>query len=291
VSWGGCSRRLTAASIAARSGRRPARPTARVLPPLSGGLHCGQAMPILRFEQFAGAPAVRRRAPLRPFPGRSDHGNVLVLPPLSGGLHCGTPFGTCWFATCSVLPPLSGGPHCGYWLPNAPTDPPGHTPAVQRWALLRLRGRRKHANVSVTPSGVLSPPSGGLHCGWNDNVWADLGHGACSRRLAAGSITESRAPRSSSSGSAVLPSLCAGYIARDPPAAPDESAPVCSRRLAAGSIAARTRSPSPSSSSSCSRCSQWAPLRLLGPPLEGVHIRVLPPSGGGLHCSFRFVPS
>ena len=35
---------------------------------------------------------------------------------------------------------------------------------------------------------VLPPSDGGLHCGFNDGVYANPGHVGCSRRSTAGSI-------------------------------------------------------------------------------------------------------
>jgi predicted lipid-binding transport protein (Tim44 family) len=111
---GRCSRRLALRSIvAARSAASPRRP-ARMLPPLSGGLHCGYGQDAQLKEIRAGASAVRRRAPLRRGAGAGLDpltGSVPVvrrraplrraqehladiqqaaLPALDGGLHCGS---------------------------------------------------------------------------------------------------------------------------------------------------------------------------------------------------------
>src|SRR5437870_71673 len=60
----------------------------RVLPPLVGGLHCGAVLGVLVAQAHGGAPAARRRAPLR----RSGDAGTTQTPgvlPLVGGLHCG----------------------------------------------------------------------------------------------------------------------------------------------------------------------------------------------------------
>ena len=62
-----CSRRSAAGSIAAARDDGVADRTARVLPPFNGGLHCGSAHGLAAAAtDRAGAPAVHRRAPLRP---------------------------------------------------------------------------------------------------------------------------------------------------------------------------------------------------------------------------------
>ena len=154
---------FTAGSIAARSRRSCiGSRTLAVLPPFTGGLHCGTAQRVDRSLDSAGAPAVRRRAPLRlavpvrradtgrTCSRRSPAGSIAacrstpdrrcgcqVLPPFTGGLHCGAASLRTCTAVARVLPPFSGGLHCG-----------------------SRRGRD-----AVRPRLVLPPFTGGLHCG------------------------------------------------------------------------------------------------------------------------------
>jgi len=117
VTWdqpGECSRRSSAGSIAAHRQGWHDVTSKWVLPPLVGGLHCGQV------------------------PYAVGEGGAIVLPPLFGGLHCGDPM---WQGLVNgaksapaavrraplrqrgrvrdaepgglVLPPLVGGLHCG----------------------------------------------------------------------------------------------------------------------------------------------------------------------------------
>ena len=85
----------------------------------------------------ADAPAVRRRAPLRRSVPHLLPAAAVVLPPLNGGLHCGTISVSASNPSHGMLPPFNGGLHCG-----PPCTSP--VPAVES---------------------ALPPPSGGLHCG------------------------------------------------------------------------------------------------------------------------------
>ena len=114
-----CSRLSTAGSIAASLRSAPSAAEWQVLPPLNGGLHCGEYLGRHVMLDGAGAPASQRRAPLRlraRAPARRSE--VAVLPPLNGGLHCGLVAG------------------------ESPDDQLGSAPASQRRAPLRPDPRR-----------------------------------------------------------------------------------------------------------------------------------------------------
>src|SRR5579875_3773646 len=79
-----------AGSIAADGLRGAGRPARRVIPPITGGLHCGNV------------------------PAATSAGRRPVIPPITGGLHCGRvdrspPRRRTWI----VIPPTTGGLHCG----------------------------------------------------------------------------------------------------------------------------------------------------------------------------------
>ena len=215
-----CSRRPTAGSIAAGSGSTD-RPGA-VLPPVSGGLHCGSttatsigagdSAPAVHGGLHCGrrrrAPTARqltcsrrpRRAPLRPVRGSAPPATPVHAPAVRRRLHCGsTASAAAWDP---MLPPFSGGLHCG--RPNVDhASWPSGAPAVRRRAPLRRRPGR------VSACAVLPPFNGGLHCGYDLGERdasdarapavqrrAPLRHNArrsgsgtgCSRRSTAGSI-------------------------------------------------------------------------------------------------------
>ena len=60
-----------------------------MLPPITGGLHCGKLGETYKEVMAAGAPADNRRAPLRRHEVAQDDQDDDVLPPITGGLHCG----------------------------------------------------------------------------------------------------------------------------------------------------------------------------------------------------------
>jgi len=123
--------------------QRPAdlRAVRRVIPPTSGGLHCGSSWVSGISASVPRHPAHQRRAPLR-HGVREERGKLLpgssrppaagsiaahpplaldarkvhpqVIPPTSGGLHCGAvrPSPSRILTIC-VIPPTSGGLHCG----------------------------------------------------------------------------------------------------------------------------------------------------------------------------------
>ena len=159
----------------------------RVLPPFSGGLHCGQ------------------------YADNGPNIHSIVLPPFSGGLHCGSRVGLMMVCRVRVLPPFSGGLHCGKEAPRRAGVVVARAPAVQRRAPLR---HHWSARASARKDRVLPPFSGGLHCGLGDSfdhylygevlppfsgglhcgiattvIPTDLA--SCSRRSAAGSIAAS----------------------------------------------------------------------------------------------------
>ena len=98
-----CSRRSPAGSIAARP-RRALDDTARLLPPFTGGLHCGN-MPRRSGRSDRRAPAVHRRAPLRP---RTLDYQVSSRSRLRGGPSLGRPGRSCPVPGCGRHPERAG---------------------------------------------------------------------------------------------------------------------------------------------------------------------------------------
>ena len=260
-----CSRRSPAGSIAARRRRLRHRSGAQVLPPFTGGLHCG---------------AMLGRRPARRLPP--------VLPPFTGGLHCGpcadqrrhrrddrcsrrSPAGSIAAASDvgdapakpSVLPPFTGGLHCGRRRQRR------HGPARCRCSRRSPAGSIAALDTAACrrpPERVLPPFTGGLHCG-------------SPRR------TERRSGRRS-----VLPPFTGGlHCGERDPASPGAMAVRCSRRSPAGSIAAAARDitalPARAGAPAVHR---RAPLRHVGDGHGSAwHWPVLPPFTGGLHCGAR----
>ncbi len=159
----------------------------RVLPPINGGLHCGDPS-----EQPAGppakrAPAFQRRAPLRRRRGlvllALDDGRCSRLS-TAGSIAAGfRPGGEAGEVSCSrlstagsiaaarppecipgcltVLPPFNGGLHCGLAAGDDFREHLPGAPAFQRRAPLRREPDvRDHHRARVLP-----PFNGGLHCG------------------------------------------------------------------------------------------------------------------------------
>ena len=162
--WPACSRCSAAGSIAVRSppGSRPVRcrvlppltgwlhcgwtnlgkgqPETLVLPPCDGGLHCGRNRLMVRMSPERGAPAMRQRAPLRLAVHRRLPSAQCRAPAIKGGLDCGSSqyrFVASWNG---ILPPLIGGLHCG---------------------------QVKHLQIVGAVTGVLPLFDSGLHCGRN----------------------------------------------------------------------------------------------------------------------------
>jgi hypothetical protein len=146
------------------------RPAGQVLPPSSGGLHCGGSCMI------------------------GTTGRRPVLLPFNGGLHCG------W-----KVP--GGNPPALYMLPpdlrRAPLRlaqrPAGlhrqvPAPAVYRRAPLRQPRRALHDGARLE---MLPPSDGGLHCGRHASLRFSGNSRACSRLSAAGSIAARRRSRQS----------------------------------------------------------------------------------------------
>ena len=86
----------------------------QVIPPITGGLHCGYEGDQYCFALFkysrrlpAGSIAARLRICLLP---RSR----VLFPPVTGGLHCGTDNLLGTGTQGVVFPSFSGGLHCGY---------------------------------------------------------------------------------------------------------------------------------------------------------------------------------
>ena len=140
-----------------------------MLPPLTGGLHCGNLDPKW-----------------------ISHLWLQVLPPLTGGLHCGSaPSG----GRCTMrllLPPFNGGLHCSQLIANTPFSSPGCAPVVQRRAplpgLLPLPqpGQRRQGYRVQAPRSCKSVPvcSGGsllsISATWPGRSSLRAGHPAIS---------------------------------------------------------------------------------------------------------------
>ena len=112
----------------------------RVIPPTSGGLHCGTGVPF-----------------------RSNSCDCLSSrPPAAGSIAAAASTQVVLQGTW-VIPPTSGGLHCGLVRGGEPpVDLDGH-PAHQRRAPLRHAVQRLAQVVAGRP--VIPPTSGGLHCG------------------------------------------------------------------------------------------------------------------------------
>ena len=178
-----------------------------VLPPFTGGLHCGTSVPVLRrrdrlLPPFTGGlhcgpsrrGAVQRQIVrlLPPFTGGLHCGSAvqwtvacrkrLLLPPFTGGLHCGEGSATRSDRCGRLLPPFTGGLHCGgSALRQSSAASADAAPAVQRRAPLR------HPDPRHTPA-----------------------HLGCSRRSTAGSIAASRCRSTGAAPIRVLPPFTGG---------------------------------------------------------------------------------
>src|SRR5487761_1579675 len=158
----GCSRLSTAGSIAALSRECRGAAGQPVLPPINGGLHCGDAaaakalfaqlcsrlstagsiaaglLPDLRAWQEGGAPAYQRRAPLR----QLRVGNAGDIHPgcsrlsTAGSIAAFVLTEQLMYQT-AVLPPINGGLHCGPAYSGTDSSQFWGAPAYQRRAPLR----------------------------------------------------------------------------------------------------------------------------------------------------------
>ena len=271
------SRRSTAGSIAATP--RSAWRQTRGAPAVHGGLHCGararspapDASACSRrstagsiaartgphdCQRAPGAPAVRRRAPLR-------HESVSMP------------------RSCGVLPPFDGGLHCGTTLRDLIGRQLG-APAVQRRAPLRLlpqsRSRRAgrcsrrstagsiaaSAARSLVGRGVTGAPAvrGGLHCGCRCSS-PGAQDGLMLPPINGGLHCGRERYRSRATCTPVLPPSSGGLH--------------CGSRPAERPTVGQPRAPA---------VQRRAPLRLA--PIRTVSFRaVLPPINGGLHCCTR----
>src|SRR5487761_1665425 len=164
-SW--CSRLSTAGSIAAAPTTPAVACGAGVLPPINGGLHCGD-------------PRHARWSPAWP----------RVLPPINGGLHCGL-----------HRDPTSHRRHlrAPAYQRRAPLRPPTRRhPSASRHGCSRLSTAGSIAALSRECRGaaghpVLPPINGGLHCG-NAAAAKSLFAQLCSRLSTAGSIAAGLLP-------------------------------------------------------------------------------------------------
>src|SRR5579875_364434 len=134
---GGSPRPLRAGSIAAMGVRVTGRHAAPVIPPITGGLHCGLAASVTVWQGDQGHPAHYGRAPLRPRSSCRTGPARGVIPPITGGLHCGSLLARDPNIFIFVIPPITGGLHCG---------------------------GRDRAGYDRTGT-VIPPITGGLHCG------------------------------------------------------------------------------------------------------------------------------
>ena len=257
---GWCSRLSTAGSIAAATSSSRSCGTARVLPPLNGGLHCGDMRHL---------PWSR---------GGQECSRLSTAGSIAAGIGA-----MLYLHTAAVLPLLNGGLHCGIAFGLPPDSRLMSAPASQRRAPLRLRPVEC---LLHQPGHVLPPLNGGLHCGESSPALRAAGLAPCSRLSTAGSIAASPPPSPCSTLPHVLPPLngglhcgfaeadslplnisCAPASQRRAPLRPSgrrhggSQDGMCSRLSTAGSIAARR----PSSAASRTP-------------------RVLPPLNGGLHC-------
>ena len=211
-----CSRRSTAGSIAASAAGRGVA-DAWVLPPFTGGLHCGvDASAVIgtrrrrcsrrstagsiaawlgaRCARLLGAPAVQRRAPLRRVPGaarRRPDGAPAVQrrAPLRRVAAAVLP------GRRGRAPAVTGGLHCGRAGVSDPAPMPG-APAFTGGLHCGKPARPAYGSGPVLP-----PFNGGLHCGAVPRI--DAAAAKCSRRSPAGSIAAGGPrPAGGSTGSA-----------------------------------------------------------------------------------------
>ena len=135
-----CSRRWSAGSIAAQWAARGEEKLEAVLPPLVGGLHCGNIVNGILYLPVPGAPAAGRRAPLRPRcqSALQPHGSLCSRRWSAGSIAARTTTSpaTSWRP---VLPPLVGGLHCGHEVRRVGQRLTRRAPAAGRRAPLRPR--------------------------------------------------------------------------------------------------------------------------------------------------------
>ena len=157
-----CSRRPLNRLHCRMIARQTAYGLPSVLPPFNGGLHCGCRRTLPTTRDRPGAPAVRRRAPLRRRrrpcwcarrrPARpADHRRA--------PLRRTRPTTTCYSETS--VPVVTGGLHCGLNRIAGIPRMPRRCSAVRRRAPLR----RGSLRLAHTGASVLPPVDGGLHCG------------------------------------------------------------------------------------------------------------------------------
>src|SRR5579875_1503168 len=255
--------------------------TATVIPPITGGLHCGGSYPS------------------RSYPSR------LVIPPITGGLHCGDGPAHLYRWLKLVIPPITGGLHCGPSAPGWPAPRPARHPAHYGRAPLRpLPGRAGHVERRGHPAHygraplrhgddrgghpgrerVIPPITGGLHCGYTKHDGSVEGvevippitgglHCGKARRLI-------RRRRRS-----VIPPITGGLHCGPVKHQRDRAPRPSSRPLRAGSIAAT----GPGGAGT-------VPTVVIPPITGGLHCgavneealailrTVIPPITGGLHC-------
>ena len=278
---GMCSRLSTAGSIAARRPSSAASRTPRVLPPLNGGLHCGQ---------FTGGQRLR--------------GGAEVVPPLNGGLHCG----------CATPERPTAGDSAPASQRRAPLRhaasrrPLGESRRCSRLSTAgSIAATRRRTTCSRSGWCSRLSTAGSIAAGVSSGDTVEFA--ACSRHSTAGSIAACNwrsSPRTTSSA----PATQRRAPLRHPPGKRVADGLVqCSRLSTAGSIAAAIRSPAGShwsrvlpplngglhcgtkGKSSHRGKSYSAPASQRRAPLRpgqhrtpvGNHL-VLPPLNGGLHC-------
>ena len=178
--------------------------TARIpralIPPSSGGPHCGKHMPCLAtvpavlIPSELGGPhcgedhAVDSKADADDLSRRTSAGLIAATPagspapqsrPLipsnSGGPHCGQPWRRAAQLRVQLIPSNSGGPHCGFYLLH-PVEP-------RRASLRPADGHERHRDAGSHPV-----ERGGPHCGEISQTWMEQ-TGSPFRRTAADLIT------------------------------------------------------------------------------------------------------
>ena len=181
-----------------------------------------------------------------------------------------------------VFPPVIGGLHCGVVYNNGTATSYEGVPAGRWRAPLRPAGQHRQRD----PGHVFPVGQGGLHCG--------------TILVTSVNVCVGVLPPEGGLHCSLVARVSATSLMTGAPAAADRRAPLrrelrikrhpvrvgCSRRSTAGSIAAAGGSGrSRPSHRDAPAVHRRAPLRLLGPPLQGVHVRrILPPFTGGLHC-------
>ena len=222
-----------------------------MLPPFTGGLHCGRLTTRDRMGASHRAPAVHRRAPLRHGRAAGATGQAgLLLPPFTGGLHCGT---------LSRLSRLAA--------PCSRRSPAGSIAAPADHARVAVAGA---VCSRRSPAGSIAATRSARQPAASD----------CSRRSPAGSIAASDA--GPVRGSAA-PAVHRRAPLRPPTARPAADARRrCSRRSPAGSIAAGWL-PAEPMPVCCSRRSPAGSIAASRPPRCCIST-LLPPFTGGLHC-------